>query len=133
MKKWISRIFTGRGRVSPNSSGSSDAVIRACVHTSFTDSAPSGSFENATRRARRYKRISQMFDREFNEECSVCLDPCEGSIVMLPCSHTFHTKCMFDVMMASTSPTTCPICRHPTNRPESEFIELGDSLVIVSF
>ncbi|KAL2478483.1 RING-type domain-containing protein [Forsythia ovata] len=51
-------------------------------------------------------------DNPEQEECCICLNkPCVGEeILILPCLHTYHSKCIFDWLMKSK---LCPLCRKP--------------------
>jgi hypothetical protein len=44
------------------------------------------------------------------EECAVCLQDfvAEEKLRMMPCSHTFHQRCIFDWLRLSC---ICPLCR----------------------
>lgn len=54
-------------------------------------------------------------------KCPVCLIPYEtsGTILELPCRHTFHSECILPWLRKTNS---CPTCRHelPTDDPEYE-------------
>ncbi|KAM0905520.1 hypothetical protein ACQ4PT_017343 [Festuca glaucescens] len=44
-------------------------------------------------------------------ECAVCMQDFEGGDTLrrLPCSHSFHERCIFDWLRVSRA---CPLCRH---------------------
>jgi uncharacterized protein YjbI with pentapeptide repeats len=57
-----------------------------------------------------------MIQQKFNihEECSICLESMKHKSVMYtPCSHRFHSKCMFILFEnCQSSNYKCPLCRH---------------------
>ena len=45
--------------------------------------------------------------------CAICLTDATQDITFLPCSHTFHDKCIGSWVSVNGSDSTCPTCRHP--------------------
>eukprot|EP00398_MALV-I-01_sp_L67-1_P000199 gene199-97_t len=46
--------------------------------------------------------------RQEQEDCSICLDKCRGSIITLKCLHFFHSKCIKTWLKHDMS---CPLCK----------------------
>uniref|UniRef100_A0A0E0RFK3 RING-type domain-containing protein n=1 Tax=Oryza rufipogon TaxID=4529 RepID=A0A0E0RFK3_ORYRU len=55
------------------------------------------------------------------EECAVCLQDfvAEEKLRMMPCSHTFHQRCIFDWLRLGC---ICPLCRRapPTQQEDDK-------------
>ena len=54
------------------------------------------------------------------DDCPVCLGPCDGDVVALPCDHTFHRACIAKWFRESVKNTAlrgapadlnCPLCK----------------------
>jgi len=58
---------------------------------------------------------SPQIAKRAEQECSICLEPLERNIEVLPCGHVFHTGCVREWMAQEhfRQLPTCPICRRP--------------------
>lgn len=65
------------------------------------------------------------------ESCSICLEEFGCDTEFLPCAHEFHTKCINEWLKIKS---TCPVCRHNTNRQNNDDLEdLEDILGLGEF
>jgi len=49
-----------------------------------------------------------------DELCTICLEPCQGQIKIIPCGHRFHAECI-DTWLKINN--TCALCRRPAYHP----------------
>uniref|UniRef100_A0A0E0MJK0 RING-type domain-containing protein n=1 Tax=Oryza punctata TaxID=4537 RepID=A0A0E0MJK0_ORYPU len=58
------------------------------------------------------------------EECAICLQDFEAEekLRMMPCSHTFHQRCIFDWLRLSC---ICPLCRRALPTQQEDDDKLG--------
>jgi len=50
-------------------------------------------------------------DNMNNETCVICQDPLDSECRMLSCFHTFHEKCLHQLIQYGIDQKLCPICR----------------------
>ncbi|KAL5205097.1 hypothetical protein ABZP36_009968 [Zizania latifolia] len=65
-------------------------------------------------------------------ECAVCLEDFEADdkLKMMPCSHSFHDRCISDWLRVSR---TCPLCRHALPEQQSTDFDLKTLELVVQF
>jgi deoxyadenosine/deoxycytidine kinase/predicted NAD-dependent protein-ADP-ribosyltransferase YbiA (DUF1768 family) len=58
-------------------------------------------------------RLSIMSLITKDTRCAICLEVISGHLVdtRLPCGHSFHTRCISQMIASSVNHNTCPICR----------------------
>lgn len=65
---------------------------------------------------------------QHHHDCSICFNPCTINYRSLPCTHHFHSNCIFDWFSAGpiTTHNCCPVCRQQftTARPTADRISL---------
>lgn len=53
-----------------------------------------------------------------NEDCAICLEPLDKTVITLGCLHGYHAECFRKFAEANGQTTTCPMCRgHATAAP----------------
>ena len=61
----------------------------------------------------RIRKVTSEDELQLHNECSICLDPYvkKQNIILLPCNHVFHSKCIKEWIAKNEECPTCPNCR----------------------
>ena len=59
------------------------------------------------------------FHTHSDGECSICLNPLSGRTKTLPCTHTFHSRCISE--WTERGKYTCPYCREAYGDPPPQY------------
>lgn len=56
--------------------------------------------------------MSFLLSQNKENDCSICLEKLDSSLIILDCNHILHQKC-YDELTESSDTLKCPVCRYP--------------------